>query len=302
MAGLRDISDGLAGAVARVAPAVVAVHGRRHPTSGVVWSADRVVTVAQGVRREGEVTIRLPDGSEREASVVGKDPATDLALLSVVGDPLPGAPSWADAAGVKVGALVVPVGRRGRGIRAVLGIVGEVGPAWQTIQGGTVDAWIDVDASLPIGFEGGPLVDADGAVIGINTSGLTQRGAVLPRATVERVVQRLEAHGTAAPGYLGAGFYPGTLPDDLARSAGQVEALMAVSLEPGGPGAKAGLLVGDALVRLDGQSVTGIRHLLALLGAKGAGTEVTLTVLRAGTLQDVKVTLGARPRPASHCG
>src|SRR5262245_52243648 len=109
MAGLRDISDGLAKAVARVAQGVVAVHGRRHPTSGVVWSGDRVVTVAQGVRREGEVTLRLADGTEREATVVGKDPATDLALLAVTGDPLPGAPAWADAAAVQVGAIVVPI-------------------------------------------------------------------------------------------------------------------------------------------------------------------------------------------------
>ena len=196
-----------------------------------------------------------------------------------------------------VGTLVFPLGRRSGQVRAALGIVAERGDAWQTSTGGAVDTWLDVDGSLPAGFSGGPLLDADGHVIGLNTSALTPRGAVLSRSTVERIVNRLEQFGTAAPGYLGAGFYGGTLPQDVAQIAGQTDALMTVSLEPGGPAITSGLLVGDALVRIDGQPLTGLRHLLATLSAKGAGANVVLTVLRAGALQDIPLTLGARPRP-----
>jgi S1-C subfamily serine protease len=177
-----------------------------------------------------------------------------------------------------------------------MGIVARRAGSWHTSNGGSVDAWIDVDTSLPRGFSGGPLLAASGEVIGLNTASLTPRGAVLPHATVARVVARLEEHGTAAPGYLGVGFYPGTLPEDLAADVGQAEALMAVSLEPGGPGEAAGLLVGDALIHIDGQSVTGLRQLVGVLGAKGAGAEVELTVVRAGSTHQVTATLGARKR------
>lgn len=293
MATLREVSDGIAAAVHAVRPSIVGVVGRRRGSTGVAFSADLVVTAAHTVRRDEGLEVVLADGARLAATLVGRDPGTDLALLRVQGAGLTPA-TWADAAAVAVGAIVLPIGRTARGARAVLGIVSERGGPWQTAHGAAIDAWIDVDATLPPGFSGGPLVDADGRVVGLNTSALTPRGAVIPHATIARVVERLEKHGTVAPGYLGVGFYPGTLPDDLAAQAGQADALMAVSVEPGGPGERAGAKVGDALVKLDGQPVTGIRHLLGLLSAKGAGAEVTLTVIRAGAVQDVKVTLGAR--------
>lgn len=299
MTTLRTVSDGLSAAVAAIGPSVVGVLGRRRPSSGIAWSADLVVTASHTLRRDEDLAVVLQDGTRRAATLVGRDPGTDLALLRVEGGGLTAA-RWADVATVKVGSLVLPVGWRGHGVGVVLGIVAERGPAWQTAHGVPIDAWIDVDAALPPGFSGGPLADADGAVVGLSTSGLTPRGAVLPHATVARVVDRLEKHGTITPGYLGVGFAPGTLPDELAAKAGQADALMAVSIEPGGPGEKAGVVVGDALVKLDGQPVTGIRHLLGLLSAKGAGASVVLSVLRAGTPADVTVTLGARPRP--RCG
>jgi S1-C subfamily serine protease len=190
---------------------------------------------------------------------------------------------------------VLPIGRPSA-LRAAMGVVAERGGPWQTATGGLVDLWIEVDTALPHGFSGGPLIDVDGRVVGLNTSALTPRGAVLPQVTVARVVARLLQHGTVAPGYLGAGFYPGSLPDEVAALAGQQEALMAVSLEPDGPAKTGGLAVGDAVLRLDGQSVTGLRHLLGMLAAKGAGTPVKLTVLRAGALLDLDVVLGTRPQ------
>lgn len=293
MATLREVSDGIAAAIAAAAGSVVTVKARRRPATGIVWSATHVVTASHVVQREEGVVVVLPDGQERAAGLVGRDPSTDLAVLSIVDGGL--APATWVRGDVPVGSLAFPVGRV-HGLRATMGLVAEVGGAWQTMTGGLVDAWIDVDGHLPAGFSGGPLVDADGAVIGLNTSALSPHGAVIPFATVERVVGRIQAHGTIAPGYLGAGFYPGSLPDDLATAAGQRDALMTVSLEPDGPARRAGLLVGDALVRVDGQGITGLRHLLGILAAKGSGAVVKLSVVRAGAVQEVEVTLGARPQ------
>ncbi|MEZ4236054.1 MAG: trypsin-like peptidase domain-containing protein [Myxococcota bacterium] len=291
MATLRDLSDGIAQTIGRVGASVVEIRGRRRPSSGIVWSDDRVVTAAHTLHREENIVLVLPNGEERAAVIVGVDLGTDLALLKVHGGGLTAA-SWADLGpqDVPVGSLVFPLGRGQGRVRTGFGVVADRAGSWTTVTGGEISGWIDVDCALPSGFSGGPLVDADGHVIGLNTSGLTPRGAVLPKATVERVVARLEQFGTVAPGYLGAGFQ------------GHHDALVAVSIEPGGPSEAAGLRVGDVLARLDGQAVGGVRHLLALLAAKGAGAQVRLAVVRDGVDVDVDVTLGARPRPKHACG
>jgi S1-C subfamily serine protease len=246
MSTLRQVSDGIAAALEAVAPHVVEVRGRRRPASGIVWGPDRVVTAAHTLRRDTELEVVDATGKVHPAELAGRDPSTDLALLRVPGATF-APPTWADPATVKVGSIVLPVGRAGASVRTVLGIVADKGGPWQTMTGGHVDAWIDVDANLPPGFSGGPLVDADGHVVGLSTNGLTPRGAVLVRSTVERVVDRLEKHGSAAPGYLGVGFFP----------AGDGDALVVVSVAPDGPGARAGVAVGDLLRTRDGIAVHG---------------------------------------------
>lgn len=301
MSDIRALSEGLADAVAAVGDSLVEIRGGRRPGTGVAFDAEHVVTASHVVRREEGIVVFLPDGQERAAILVGRDPSTDLALLKVADGGLSPIP-WARERPLRVGQLVFPVGRlRGR-IRTTMGVISDLSGAWQTSRGGQIDAWIEVDAALPAGLSGGALIDASGEAIGLNTSGLTHRGAVLPRATVVRVAHRLAEHGTIAPGYLGVGFYPGSLPDDVAALAGQSDALMSVSLEPGGPGEQAGVHVGDALVRLDGDTVTGLRHLVGLLAARGSGAEVVLTVVRAGKLEDVPVVLGSRPQRRGWCG
>ncbi len=290
---IEALSDGIADAIAAVGASVVSVRGsRRVPASGLVWGPQHVVTTHHALRRVEALMVVDADDQARSASVVGRDPATDLALLEVDGEPLVVAPLAADAA--RVGQLVFPVGRTTT-LGAAFGLVATVGGPWTTGHGGQVDRWIEVDGSLPRGFSGGPLVSARGEVVGINTTQLSRRGAVVPHATITRVVERLMTHGSVAPGYLGVGFYPGTLPAELAATVGQEQALMAVSLEPGGPGEAAGLLVGDALVHIDEVPMTGLRQLVGMLGALGADREVQLTVLRAGQIVTVLATLGARP-------
>ncbi len=298
---IRQISEGLADAVARAGQSVVEVRAGRRPASGVAWTDELVLTTHHTVRRDDGIVVLGPSGEEQSAVLVGRDGSTDLALLKVSGGGLAPA-TFEPTASLRVGSLVLPIGRVGGRARATLGIVSDMAGPWQTSRGGQVDHWVEVDAALPPGFGGGPLSDPEGRVRGLNTPGLTHRGAVLPVATVVRVAERLRDHGTLAPGYLGVGFYPGTLPDDVAAVAGQVEALMSVSIEPGGPGEKAGVQVGDALVRLDDQPVHGLRQLVGLLTAAGADREVRLTVVRAGALHTLSVTLAARPGRRAWCG
>jgi len=293
---IHQLSDDLAALVERAQASVVEVRGGRRPHSGVVWAPDRVVTTGHAVRREEGIVVVLPSGEERAAVVVGRDHATDLALLRVADGGLTPAEWLDDGSSLRVGNLVVLTGRIDGRIHAALGMVHDVGGAWQTARGGHVDRWIEVDATLSPFMSGGGLLTAVGSFAGLATAGLTHRGAVVPAATLRRVVEHLEEHGTVAPGYLGVGFQPGTLSGDAARAAGQHDVLMAVSVEPGGPGEGADVAVGDALVSIDGQPVTGLRHLIGLLTAKGAGTEVSLSLVRAGSPIERSVRLGERPR------
>ncbi len=286
MAVLRDVSDGLAAAIDRIGPSIVEVRGRRRPAAGVAVAAERVVTASHVLQRDGDFSVVDAGGRELPATLVGRDPATDLALLAVPGAAFTPV-TWADPTTLRVGSLVLPAARQHGTVRVVLGVVSGLGPAWKTALGGEIERWIDVHTDLPGGFSGGPLVDADGHAVGIDTRALTPRGAVLPPEVVARVTAQLEARGTVQPGYLGVGFYP--------ASGGDAERLVVVSVEPGGPGDTAGIGVGDVLHRFDGIEVDGVRHLLGLLAARGAGAEVVLSMHRGGDQREVKLALAARP-------
>lgn len=284
MALWQDLSEAFADAVAAVGPSVVEVRGRRRPASGLSLGGERVVTASHVIQRDEELVVVGADGTERPAALIGRDVATDLAVLGVPGLAAP-AVRWA-AAPARPGMLVLPAARGAAGVRVVLGVVSAVGGGWKTALGGEIDTWIDVHADLPPGFSGGPLIGPTGEVLGLDTRGLTPQGAVLPGATVSRVAAAIEARGRVAPGYLGVGFYP---------TGGSPEQLVVVSVEPGGPGEAAGVQVGDLLARFDGIAVDGIRHLLGLLSAKGAGATVTLSLTRGGEARDVQIALAARP-------
>lgn len=287
------LSDSLADAAESIAPSLVRVASRRRVATGLVWDATSVVTVARAVPRGADATITLADGSERAAKVLGRDPAADLALLQIEGEPLVPAPRGASIP--RVGNLVLALGRPGQSVRATLGLVSGVGGSWTTADGARVDAFLDVDGTLPRGFSGGPLVDASGEVVGLNTSGLVRGGTTLPIPTVERVVEQLREGGDRSPGWLGVLFQPAELGPEHAALAGQANALLLTGMKRTGPAAEAGLQVGDFLVAFDGAPIAGWDDLVqALVGRSGkAGTA---RVLRSGELVELEVTVGERPR------
>lgn len=294
---LRSLSDALASTVEAAGPAVVRLEARpRLPASGIVWSADGIIVTAHHVvERDEKIRIGLADGRTCPAVLIGRDPTTDLAVLRADAGPL-NAATWAPTDELGVGHLVLALGRPGETVQATLGIVSALGKSWRTPAGGEVDRYLQTDLVMYPGFSGGPLVDAGGRVVGVNTSALLRGVSLaLPVATVRGVVETLLAHGRVRRGYLGVGIQPVRLPSGLAQEVGQETGLLLVQVRPESPGEQAGLLLGDTIVTLDGQPVPHHDALLALLSGSRVGTIVPVRIVRAGQVQDLSVTIGERP-------
>src|ERR1700687_1395089 len=191
---LQELSSQPAPAVEPAGNFVVSIHARRRiQSSGIVWRDGVIVSASHTVRRDDEIPVTLPNGDSTVATVAGRDPATDLIALRVQGAKLHVAPK-ADSGSLRVGSLVLAVGRPGRNVSASFGIISAVGEGWRSWPGARIGRVFRLDLSVYDGFSGGPLVDASGAVLGLNNSALA-RGTpmALPAKAVDRIVDRLAA-------------------------------------------------------------------------------------------------------------
>lgn len=292
---VEGISNELAGMVEAAGPAIVRVEGRRRlPASGIVWSDDGIVVTAHHVvERDDRIGVGLADGNKVDAELVGRDPTTDLAVLRVEGAQ-PSSAKSAQVEDLSVGHLVLALGRPGRTVQATLGIVSALGTSWRTAAGGTIDRYLQTDVVMYPGFSGGPLVDADGKVLGLNTSALRGVSLTIPSLTVDRVVESILSHGRVQRGYLGVGVQPVNLPEALAEELGQETGLILISVEPGSPAEAGGLTLGDTLLSVHGESVRRLDDLLSLLSGELVGEEVLIRILRGGESGEQKVTVGER--------
>ncbi|MFO0650225.1 MAG: trypsin-like peptidase domain-containing protein [Polyangiales bacterium] len=288
------LSDALATAVESAAASVVRVEGRCAGASGTVWAADGVVITANhAVGRAEELSVGLGDGRSLTATVAGRDPSSDVAVLRVSATDLTPA-QWTDGEGLKVGHLALPLARPGKTVRATLGIVGALGDGFRTPTGATFDRYIEVDGSLPRGFSGGPLIDAKGRALGMNTGGVMRGGATVPTVTLRRIVAELLTRGRVGRGYLGVSVYPARLSDALATKLGRTHAVVVVGIEREGAAEAGGLKVGDVIASIDGVAIEGPGDLMSSLEGR-AGAEVTLTLARADEVLELKLTAGTRP-------
>jgi len=190
---INELSESLAGLVDTLSPSLVTIVGRRVNATATAWDSDVLVTANHNLPRRSQPVVRLADGTEKAAVVLGRDPATDLALLKVDGLDLP-VPTYVDD-GARVGSLVLALANSGSGPRATLGLVSRTSDSWTTYEGAEVDRWIEVDGTLPMGFSGGPLISASGEVLGINTRSLVRGGTTLPTPTLREVLQQLRDTG-----------------------------------------------------------------------------------------------------------
>ncbi len=291
MSSLQDISEALAAVVESVGPAVARVELGCGAASAIAWDTPGVfVTSAHGLGDHGDVSIALGDGRTATAKVVGHDRGTDVAVLRA--DDLGAVPvRWTDTTEARVGHVVLALGRPGRTVRATFGLVSALGDGYRTMAGGTVDRYVEVDGSLHRGFTGGPLVDAQGRVLGMNTSRLQRGGATVPTETLRRIVPELLAGGSARRGVLGVEVVPGRVPEALAATLGQSRGLLVAALQPDGPAARGGLHVGDLLLAIDGLATTHPGELAAALGRR-SGVEVTLKLVRVGAPLELRLVTG----------
>ena len=293
---LLSLSNDLAGAVERTAPAIVTVHARRRlPSTGIHWRPGVIVTADHTVRAEEDITVTTPDGRALPAVLAGRDPGTDLAVLTVK-DAGSATAALGDDAALKVGHLVLALGY---GPRVSWGVIGALGPRWRSWRGGEIERLVRLDLTLYPGFSGGPLVDAAGRVVGLNTSGLARDARLtVPATTVTRVADELLRTGHVSRGYLGLGMQPVPLPEPLRRQLGLTRetGLIVVTVEPDGPAARAGVLLGDVLVALDGAPVSDLDDVQARLGSDRIGVAVPAVLVRAGARTELSITVGTQPR------
>lgn len=289
---LTALSDELAAAVAAAGKSTVRVEARRQGgASGIVWGNDLVVTSSHAVHEDESVTVNDGD-KDYKAAVAGRDAASDLAVLRV--DGLGAKPAPRAASALRVGEIVLALGRPSD-LRATIGVVGSLESGQRGWRGSGLEGLVLTDAQLYQGFSGGPLVNAKGEVVGVN-SWYYGRGSTkaLPADAADRVVQSLVAHGHVKQPYLGIGTQPVYLPDEVKTSLGQESGLMVINVEAQSPAAAADVIQGDILVGIDDNKVTGMRSLFRALRTVEVGTPHTLKLVRAGAVKEVQINVGER--------
>ena len=292
---LRSLSNQMADAVERVTSSLVLVNGRqRQSASGFVYATDLILTASHVIEREEGLTIETTDQRTLPAQIVGRDLGTDLAVLRVAD--LNVQPFAMTSEQARVGQLTIAVGRvANEGPAASFGIISTVGGPLRTDRGVVLERYIRTDATPYPGFSGGPLVDAEGNVLGILTTGLLNGIALaIPAQIAHTIADTLAQHGSVKRGYLGMSSQPIELPPSQRAGRTQEQGLLVVKVEENSPAHQSGLLIGDILVSLDGHIINDAEDLQLLLTGDRVGRAIPVEVIRGGTVQVVQVTVGQR--------
>ena len=298
---LQNLSNELAATVERAAASIVAVHARRGiGSSGIVWRDNLILTSNEGVRAEEGIKLLLPDGSVATARLRGRDSGTDLAVLETDAAGLRPLEFAVDGA-LKAGQLALAVGRTANtGPIASFGIISGVSGEWKTWRGGKLDPFVRLDISAYPTLSGGAALDANGNLIGLISTGLSRSSVfAVTRGTIERIAGKLSQQGYVSRGFLGVALQPVALPQQIKEKLEQDSGIMLLGIEPEGPGAVGGLILGDVLVAGDGQPLAQPEALAELLERTPAGQSVKFKLLRAGQVLQLDVRIGERPRRKS---
>ena len=294
---LVELSDALADAAEKTGKATVLVNARRRmPASGIVYAADLILTADHVVERQEDITVTLDDGTEVSARVAGRDAGSDLAVLKL--ERAAGTVAEATKSPARLGQIALALGRPSPdGIEASLGTVSAIGGPVRTERGGMLERYIRTDSISYPGFSGGPLVAADGTVLGINTSGLGRGAAItIPADIAWKVADTLVKHGRIKRGYLGIRSQTVEVSDasQKALKREQGTGLLVVGVENDSPASKGGLIVGDILVAVAGVPVLHHDELFANLNGDVAGKPTPIEILRGGQPQTLNVPVGER--------
>jgi S1-C subfamily serine protease len=276
---LLAFSDHAAELVERVAGSIVAVDGGgRWPSSGIHWRSGVIVTAEEVLERDENIKLTLPGGRVANASLAGRDPTTDVAVLRFQPDGLPVA-TTAEAQ-LRAGQVVVAVGNHEGASLAAFGIVALAGGAWHSLRGGTIDSLLRLDLTLSPAAEGGALVDLQGHVVGMTVLGPRRRALSIPSSTVDR----------------GTGLQPirQERASNGSQSSDSRRGVLVVSIDPNGPSARGGILVGDIVTAWNGKPIERVREIMRLLGPESVGNTVDLALIRGGAPTTLRVVIGER--------
>ena len=292
---LTQLSDALAARTAAAAGLVASIHPpQSRPRSGILWRPDVVIGSEQVFPKTDVAEIVLGDGRRVAAKAAGRDRGTNVVALRLE---TPIEVARPGAAEPQLGALALTLGAASNGVpTARLGIVSSVGPAWHSLAGGQIDRRISLDLRIGHTEEGGPVLNAAGQLLGMSTGGPGGRALVIPTTTIERMLDPLLAAGRIERGWLGVALHPVTLLPDAAKGfQTQNRGLMVMQVAPDGPCAKAGVLVGDILVAVDGAPASRPREIARRFGPDSVGKQVALQIIRSGAPQIMTATITPRP-------
>ncbi|NJD60034.1 MAG: signal protein PDZ [Anaerolineales bacterium] len=294
---LNTLSDALVKAVEKAGEATVLVNARRRmPASGIVYAHDLIITADHVVERDEDISVRLADGREINASIAGRDPGNDLALIRLA--EAAASPAEKVNQDTRIGQLVIALGRPSEeGIEASLGIISAIGGPVRTGRGGMLERYLRTDAVPFPGFSGGPLVDTEGRVVGLNTSGLAHGVAItIPAFLVWSDAENLAKFGYIKRGYLGIRSQQVELAPELSKALGREQAtgLLLVTVERESPAETGGLIVGDILVAIEGQATPDHDALMVHLSGDKVGKSLSLQIMRGGQPKTISVVIGER--------
>lgn len=294
---LVELSDALADAAERAGTSTVLVNARRRmPASGIVFAEDLVLTAEHVVERDEDLSVVVADGSEVKAKLAGRDAGSDLAVLKL--ERAVDQVAEITKSPARLGQIALALARPSRdGIEASLGTVSAIGGPVRTQRGGMLDRYIRTDSISYPGFSGGPLVGADGTILGLNTSGLSNGSAItIPADIAWGIADTLSKHGQIKRGYLGIRSQTVELSsaaqDALKRK--QASGLLVMSVEHDSPASKGGLIVGDILLAVAGNPVLHHDELFARLNGDVVGKSTPIEILRGGQPQTMNVVIGER--------
>jgi len=294
---LTAFSDALAQAVEKAAKSTVLVNGRRRlAASGIAYAVDLVLTADHVVERDEDLNVMLANGENISASIAGRDPGNDLALLRLEKATL--TPAEKTTQEPRVGQVVIALGRPSQeGIEASWGIISAISGPARTGRGGLLERYLRTDAIPFPGFSGGPLIDTEGRVVGLNTSGLAHGAAItIPAFLAWSDAENLAKHGYIKRGYLGIRSQQVEVSADLAKTLAREQGagLLLVSIEKGSPAEQGGLMVGDILVAINRQPISDHDELMVQLSGETIGKPISIQVLRGGQSVEITVTIGER--------
>ena len=295
MSALAELSKDIESLVDKASSFVVRVDARRgRAGTGIVWDKELVLTANHVVEQEEEIQVVAGEKTTK-ATLVGRDPATDLALVRVPGLSAQAAPR-AKVADLKVGQVVLAIGRPSS-LKATFGTISSISSSSRGWRGSEIEHLIQTNAPLYPGFSGGPLVDAEGRVVGMNSWVFGRGdGRAIAMDVAERVAGSLLSGGRVKRAYIGIGTQAVALPEAVRGKANQESGLLILAVEPKSPADQAGLMQGDTLIGIDGASTTDLDALYSKLRRLEVGSTQKVRIIRAGELKELSITVGEQSR------